>query len=173
MTRTTRPDKDGLLTFRDVRCVNDPTNGRPPGRRAVTLVQPTRCSDEHIPGGEPPLHTAVLRNETAAAVSLHVGIPVLMAGFALWVWPRSPLAWLLLLYPATVFLVVLGTGNHYVLDALVGIACVAFGAGVARAVHGVAPRGSPSTSRRETAGVAVGVVLAALVANALFRGELP
>ena len=46
--------------------------------------------------GEPPLHTAVLRNETAAAVSLHVGIPVLMAGFALWVWPRSPLAWLLL-----------------------------------------------------------------------------
>ena len=71
------------------------------------------------------------------------------------------------------FLVVLGTGNHYVLDALVGIACVAFGAGVARAVHGVAPRGSPSTSRRETAGVGVGVVLAALVANALFRGELP
>ncbi len=68
----------------------------------------------------PPLHPSALRNETAAAVSLHFGGPVFIAAGALWLRPRAPLAWLTLLYPLLVFVVILGTGNHYVLDTLVG-----------------------------------------------------
>ena len=75
----------------------------------------------------PPVHPSALRNETAAAVSLHFGGPVLIAAGALWLRPRAPLAWLTLLYPPLVFVVILGTGNHYVLDTLVGTACVAAG----------------------------------------------
>ena len=59
----------------------------------------------------PPLHPSALRNETAAAVSLHFGAPLLLAGGALWLRPRAPLAWLTLLYPPAVFLVILGTGR--------------------------------------------------------------
>src|SRR5262249_33481702 len=66
-------------------------------------------------------HLAALRNQTAAAVSMHFGIPLLMAVAALWIRPRAPLSWLMVVYPAAVFFVILGTGNHYVLDALVGV----------------------------------------------------
>ena len=45
----------------------------------------------------------------------------------LWLRPRAPLAWLTLLYPPVVFVVILGTGNHYVLDTIVGTACVGLG----------------------------------------------
>ena len=36
----------------------------------------------------PPVHPSALRNETAAAVSLHFGGPVLIAAGALWLRPR-------------------------------------------------------------------------------------
>ena len=40
----------------------------------------------------------------------------MIAAGALWLRPRAVLAWLTLLYPPLVFVVILGTGNHYVLD---------------------------------------------------------
>ena len=55
-------------------------------------------------------------------MSLHFGGPVMIAAGALWLRPRALLAWLTLLYPPLVFVVILGTGNHYVLDTLVGSA---------------------------------------------------
>ena len=94
----------------------------------------------------PPVHPSALRNETAAAVSLHFGGPVMIAAGALWLRPRAVLAWLTVLYPPLVFVVILGTGNHYVLDALVGAACV--GGGLRRRAR--APRAAPA--RRARAG---------------------
>ena len=68
-----------------------------------------------MPFGAPPAFDigGDLRNSTAAAVSLHVGIPVLIAASAIWARPRSPLAWATVLYPALVATVVVGTGNHF------------------------------------------------------------
>ena len=79
-------------------------------------------------------------------MSLHVGIPVLVAASAIWARPRSPLAWATVLYPALVAAVVVGTGNHFLADIASGAACAAIGIGGARLVHGRVPRG------RRTAG---------------------
>lgn len=54
--------------------------------------------------------------------SLHVGIPALVAAAAIWMRPRSPLAWASVAYPLVVLAVVVGTANHFVLDAVVGVA---------------------------------------------------
>jgi PAP2 superfamily len=70
---------------------------------------------------------ARLRNSTAAAVSEHFGYPVFMAAAALWIAPRSSLAWLLLLYPPLVLCIIVGTGRHWVLDGAVGALTVSFG----------------------------------------------
>lgn len=101
-----------------------------------------------------------LRNSTAAAVSLHVGLPVLLAAAALWVRPRSPLAWLLTLWPVTTLVVVIATGHHFVLDAAVGIACVAIGGAAAWLIHGRVPRGRAEAGR-------IRIALAAAVFGAL------
>ena len=114
------------------------------------------------------MHPSALRNETAAAVSLHFGGPVLIAAGSLWLRPRAPLAWLTLLYPPLVFLVILGTGNHYVLDTLVGTAQAV----AAQMIHGPLPR-SPSTAgwvRIALAGTGFGLL--AFVINGGFIGEL-
>ena len=57
-----------------------------------------------MPFGAPPAFGigGDLRNSTAAAVSLHVGIPVLIAASAIWARPRAPLAWATVLYPTLV-----------------------------------------------------------------------
>jgi hypothetical protein len=77
-----------------------------------------------------------MHNATAAVASQHVGYPILIATAVVWMAPRSRLAWLAWLYPATVFLIVVGTRNHYTLDAIVGGLCVAFGFVAARLIHG-------------------------------------
>jgi PAP2 superfamily protein len=74
----------------------------------------------------------LLHNSTAAAASHHFGIALFVAAGALWLWPSSPLARLAALYPVAVFLVILGTGNHYVLDCVVGAAAIGIGAVLAR-----------------------------------------
>lgn len=120
----------------------------------------------------PPEHTSALRNETAAAVSLHFGYPILIAGASLWLRPRSPLAWLTLLYPPLVFFVIVGSGNHYVLDTLVGTACIAFGVAGAHVLHGPAPEnGVPAPGRRILVAAAV-FGLAGFLVNGLLTGEL-
>jgi PAP2 superfamily len=119
-----------------------------------------------FPGGAPPTADigADLRNSTAAAVSLHVGIPVLVAAAAIWMRPRAPLAWATALYPALVLAVVVGTANHFLLDAVVGIACVAIGAAGALAVHGRVARGR---SEAVPAGIAAAAVVWAGLAFAV------
>ena len=109
-----------------------------------------------MPFGAPPASGigGDLRNSTAAAVSLHVGIPVLIAASAIWARPRSPLAWATVLYPALVATVVVGTGNHFVADIAVGAGCAAIGIAGARLVHGRVPRGRRAASPLAVAGAA-------------------
>jgi len=115
-----------------------------------------------FPFGSPPAFDlgGDLRNSTAAAVSLHVGIPVLLAAAAIWVRPRSRLAWATVLFPALVLAVVVGTGNHLVIDAAIGAACAVAGAGGAALIHGRPARGRPQAG-------ALGIAAAAVVWGAL------
>ncbi len=110
------------------------------------------------------------RNSTAAAVSLHVGVPVLLAVAAIWMRPRSPLAWLLALYPAVVFAVVLATGKHFVLDAVVGIACVAIGGTAAWLIHGRVRRGRREAGPTRIALTGLAFASLAYLANAVVLG---
>jgi hypothetical protein len=120
----------------------------------------------------PPVHPSTLRNETAAAVSLHFGDPLLFAVGALWLRPRAVLAWLTLLYPPLVFLIIIGTGNHYVLDTLVGSACVGAGLAAAHTIHGPLPRGVTATPWWRIALAGTGFALVAFLINGGFLGEL-
>jgi hypothetical protein len=120
----------------------------------------------------PPVHPSALRNETAAAVSLHFGDPLLFAAGALWLRPRAVLAWLTLLYPPFVFLIIIGTGNHYVLDALVGSACVGAGLAAAHVLHGPLPRGVAAAPWWRIALAGTGFALIAFLINGGFLGEL-
>jgi hypothetical protein len=104
----------------------------------------------------------LLHNSTAAAVSHHFGIAVFVAAGALWLWPRSPLARLAALYPVAVFLLILGTANHYVLDCLVGAAALALGAAAAWwLVRGPAEADLPAEAPAPAAAIAVGYALLA------------
>jgi PAP2 superfamily len=118
----------------------------------------------------PQLNDGDLRNATAAAVSLHFGYTLLVAGGALWLWPRSPLAWATLLYPPLIFLVILGTGNHFTLDALVGAACIVLAALAAHTIHGSSPSEAPAASARRAAFVGLAAASVGFAANALFTG---
>lgn len=81
-----------------------------------------------------------LTNELAAMPSLHVG-------WAVWVaWALYPLLgrfgrWLVVLYAVGTSVVVVATGNHWVLDAVLGAAVVGVGIGVARLQSGMQPTG--------------------------------
>ncbi len=109
--------------------------------------------------------TGDLRNSTAAAVSLHVGIPALLSVAAIWMRPHSLLAWASILYPLVVFAVILGTANHFVLDAVVGVACAAIGIAGARLIHGAVPRGRGTAGAGRIAAVAVLVAAGAYAVN--------
>ena len=111
-----------------------------------------------------------LRNSTAAAVSLHVGIPVLVAAAAIWIRSRSPLAWATILYPVVITAVVIGTGNHFVLDVVVGVACAVIGIAGARLVHGRVPRGRRTASLLQIAGAAALAGAIAYAINAALVG---
>jgi len=62
-----------------------------------------------------------MSNQVAAMPSLHCGIAALVAFFAV-SRLRSPLRWLLLLYPVAMGLALCYFGEHYVLDEVVGVA---------------------------------------------------
>ena len=78
---------------------------------------------------------ALFHNTTAAAASQHFGFTVLVAATAIWLFPRSRLAYATLVYPVVVFLVIVGTGNHYVVDCIVGTLTLVLAAVVAIFVH--------------------------------------
>jgi PAP2 superfamily len=112
---------------------------------------------------------ATLRNSTAAAVSEHFGYPIFMLAAALWIAPRAPLAWLLALYPPLVLCIIVGTGRHWVLDAIVGALTVALGFACARWLHrSRAPPALPAPEPPVRAiALAVGYALAIDFADAL------
>jgi hypothetical protein len=78
---------------------------------------------------------ALAGNSTAAAASQHFGYAFLIAAAVLWLWPRSPVAWATLAYPAFVFVVIVGTANHYVLDCVVGALTFVLAAAYAAVIH--------------------------------------
>ena len=82
----------------------------------------------------------LLQNSTAAITSQHFGYAFLIAAGSLWLWPRSWLARLTVSYPAFVFVVILGTANHYVLDCVVGALTFCFGAAATALIAGGLPR---------------------------------
>ncbi len=79
---------------------------------------------------------------------------------------------MLALYPPLVFVVILGTGNHYVLDTLVGTVCVAAGFAAAHAIHGplAGAAARPGWARVALAGG--GFALIAFLVNGGFIGNL-
>jgi hypothetical protein len=105
---------------------------------------------------------ALFHNETAAAASQHFGFALFVAVVALSLFPRSRVAWVAAGYPALVFLVIVGTGNHYVLDCLVGMATFAVAAGCAVFIHG--RRAFPAVATPDTGGIALVAVGYGLVA---------
>jgi len=80
-----------------------------------------------------------LANETAALVGFHFGYAAFVAGGTIWL-VRRRLRYAVLAYPLFVLIVVLGTGNHYLLDNLLGALCFGIGALGARALR--APTGA-------------------------------
>lgn len=101
----------------------------PPHWMAELGLGPAPEPDELVLGA------AFFQNSTAAAASQHFGFAVFIAAGSLWLFPRSPLAWATLVYPAIVFLVIVGTGNHYVFDCVVGTLTFGFATAVAALVH--------------------------------------
>jgi hypothetical protein len=101
--------------------------------------------------------TATLfHNETAAAASQHFGFALFLAIASIWLFPRSRLAWATLAYPLLVFTVVVGTGNHYLVDCVVGSLTFLFGALVARRVHEGRLTGMSSATAPGALGIALG-----------------
>jgi len=104
-----------------------------------------------------------LQNSTAAITSQHFGYAFLIAAGSLWLWPRSWLARLTVLYPVFVFVVILGTANHYVVDCIVGALTICFGAAAAALIAGGLPRPviQPAPTRTVVGLAAAAVLLAA------------
>ncbi len=118
---------------------------------------------------------ALLENSTAAAASQHFGFALFIALGSLWIRPRSLLAWATLSYPVLVFVVILGTGNHYVLDCAVGAGTFVLGAGVARLAHGRLPPATEGCSTWTPHWIASGALGYALIAwgvETLANGEI-
>lgn len=116
----------------------------------------------------------LLKNSTAAAVSLHFGYALLAGVTALWLLRRFRIAPLVLLWPAFVFLLIVGTGNHYVLDTIVGSLCIGAAALAAHMLHrGTQTVEVPRETRRAAVGGIVACVLVAYAATAMLAGRWP
>jgi PAP2 superfamily len=132
-----------------------------PPRWLPELGSPGPPTDAELTGTTAEL----LQNSTAAIASQHFGYAFLIAAGALWLWPRSPFARALALYPALVFVVVLATANHYVLDCVIGALTIGFGATVAAVSARGVPRPHLSPAPAATAVPLVGLAVALGVAG--------
>ncbi|UFR04864.1 phosphatase PAP2 family protein [Streptomyces sp. Go40/10] len=96
-----------------------------------------------------------MSNQYAAMPSMHIGWS-LWCGLTIFALASVPWVRVLgLLYPAATLLVIVATANHFWLDAVGGVLCLAFGCTVARAWYGSLPHALPRLvpgSRREPAG---------------------
>jgi PAP2 superfamily len=102
---------------------------------------------------------ALFHNSTAAAASQHFGFAVFVAAATIWLFPRSWLAWSTLAYPVLVFVVIVGTANHYVLDCVVGTLTFAFAAVVASLLHESTEPTNALPRASGAIGIAVGYAL--------------
>ncbi|MEW2071550.1 phosphatase PAP2 family protein [Streptomyces sp. NPDC007346] len=96
---------------------------------AAGLVDTGQVYGPTVYGATPATDT--MANQFAAMPSLHVGWAVMVA-VGLIVATRSRWRWLWLLHPAITLLVVVGTANHYWLDAIVVVALLAVALAVLR-----------------------------------------
>jgi hypothetical protein len=142
-------------------------------------VAPPRWLPELGSAGPPAQHeltattAELVQNSTAAITSQHFGYAFLVAAGSLWLWRHSWLARATVLYPAFVFVVILGTANHYVLDCVIGALAFCFGAAATALIAGGLPRPNLQPAPAKTviglAGAAVllasyGVITAFVVA---------
>lgn len=104
---------------------------------------------------------ALFHNTTAAAASQHFGFALFVAAASIWLFPRSPLAWATIAYPVLAFVVIVGTGNHYVLDCIVGTLTFVLAAAVASRFVPVRERRAPVVQTGDIASIAVGYGLIA------------
>jgi hypothetical protein len=96
-----------------------------------------------------------MSNQYAAMPSMHIGWS-LWCGLTIFFLARVPWVRVLgLLYPALTLLVIVATANHFWLDAVGGVLCLAFGFTVARLWYGALPYALPRRvpgSARDDAG---------------------
>jgi hypothetical protein len=104
---------------------------------------------------------ALFHNTTAAAASQHFGFALFVAVASIWLFPRSPLAWATIAYPVLGFVVIVGTGNHYVLDCIVGTLTFVLAAAVASRLVPLQERQSPVLQTSDIVSIAVGYGLIA------------
>ncbi|WP_320784358.1 phosphatase PAP2 family protein [Streptomyces sp. CRN 30] len=84
-----------------------------------------------------------MSNQYAAMPSMHIGWS-LWSGLTLWALASAPWVRILgLLYPAATLVVIVATANHFWLDAVGGLLCLAFGYAVVRLWYGALPQGLP------------------------------
>ena len=84
-----------------------------------------------------------MSNQYAAMPSMHIGWSV-WSGLTIFALARIPWIRVLgLLYPAATLLVIVATANHFWLDAVGGLICLAFGYTVARLWYGALPHALP------------------------------
>ncbi|MFD8423664.1 phosphatase PAP2 family protein [Streptomyces sp. NPDC059466] len=84
-----------------------------------------------------------MSNQYAAMPSMHIGWS-LWCGLTIFALASAPWARILgLLYPAATLLVIVSTANHFWLDAVGGLLCLAFGFTVTRLWYGAAPYALP------------------------------
>ncbi|MEV0782611.1 phosphatase PAP2 family protein [Streptomyces sp. NPDC050423] len=91
-----------------------------------------------------------MSNQYAAMPSMHIGWS-LWCGLTVFALASAPWAKILaLLYPAVTLIVIVSTANHFWLDAVGGMACLAFGYAVSYAWYGALPHHLPRQIRPKT-----------------------
>ena len=104
---------------------------------------------------------ALFHNTTAAAASQHFGFALFVAAASIWLFPRSLLAWATIAYPVLVFVVIVGTGNHYVVDCVIGTLTFVLAAAIASKLVPVPRQRVEVAQTGGIASVAVGYALVA------------
>jgi hypothetical protein len=88
-----------------------------------------------------------MSNQYAAMPSMHIGWSV-WCGLTIFFLAKVPWVRVLgVLYPVATLIVIVATANHFWLDAVGGLVCLAFGFAVSRAWYGVLPYGLPQVPR--------------------------
>lgn len=105
-------------------------------------------------------------NQYAAMPSMHIGWS-LWCGLTIFALARAPWARILgLLYPVATLIVIVATANHFWLDAVGGVLCLAFGFAVARLWYGSLPYALPRQVERGRARTRAAPVPGAVAASA-------